>query len=309
MNDFRVTKHLDWVQFTLHEMVPLSKEVTKLVDVLPSPKKQYQWMHRLDCGGEIHTPLEDLEKSQGWLYVFTGLPTGMVRQIAGDEFLIEFASDHDAKITRLDFCVNIHNSDQTIKDVDQMLDQHKYKTLARDVLPFQPKHKPMQGYQFGSKHSDRWGTFYDKGFEQKNDSRHLRAELKTYREKAQAMFLDMLEMGIPIGGTNHLKEYMHFTEWGDWHKAINQDYTGELSKVGRKKSSYLSWLDIVLQSINGKFDDPRYRPAIRSFLDAIDDGYEKVTAPDGQRLWMRAVYQDLETDEDFPPVAPSADCT
>lgn len=171
--------------------------------------------------------------------------------------LLCHCTDLDFNITRVDYRVDIFESENRPSEFLEMWRQKKAKTRVKWVTD-QRLFTKAGGYSvyFGAPKSDRRLRIYDKAAEMKRlEQAWMRIELQTRKPLATPLVSAMVNHGTENAGDTAIKAFVDFPHHKTYQSALNGKYA-PADKVPAKPDRWQHWLSSqVLDSIANHADN------------------------------------------------------
>lgn len=179
-------------------------------DLLPNPRGYLQCL-ALRHGRVAWHPERP---QQRFMVQFTGAELGALRGMdVKSTYLIGHALNHSARVTRIDFAVDIHGRKANVDEVRSIFEAGHAKTQAgsggsyRGIALAEAAIRGGETLYIGSPQSDRQMRIYDKGAEQGTNEDWIRVELVSRKELAHNLALAMLTDGEAAAGRQAIRNF------------------------------------------------------------------------------------------------------
>jgi len=247
---------IDWLRFTqeygkenLDEYLPNTKGGT-LKDCRPmrpySQAKSNKWF-------SVHW--DDNHPEWRVMVEMNGQQLSDYRKSGNDEMrLFKFIAYVGAKVTRVDFAVDLFDSGGNPTDFYHAFHTSQVMTVAKSVSIVERTRKQESmgaTVYIGSRSSERMVRVYDKGKQSKTKLDWLRVELEIKGTRAE-QFAELVSLNdVERAGLSYLADVI---EWSDieWFEAIwtNEYKHINIDTIGRPETSRERWLrDVVIPAI------------------------------------------------------------
>lgn len=246
-----IVSHFDWLSLSTHDienpfsLIPTGITYDKTKQVPPPPRYR-----------------SAIEVLNGWLAWATNTKQGSLltmpgkaltqarEQGIGDYGWIEHCNSVSARVTRLDFAIDVFDGGD-VYDIVEAWQQARIKSGFRTP----PDWYHSLGGQgstiyFGSKKSPQRIRVYDKAAELKRLGEvWTRIELQARHKPAHALFYDMSRLGVETAGKQRIRALLDVQGVSWWDTALAGDNV-DLTRIPKPVSNWQLWLEEqVLTSI------------------------------------------------------------
>lgn len=282
----RLNKALDWLTGTAiaehtSQLPPLMRGMKIADERRPPAHFDFAW--DLFPAGTL--ALSETSTMCMRMIQFTGSELTKLREQLGtdDSRIIQYLCNTCKNVSRLDYAIDIFETDASPLDILGEWQAKRLKTRYRTVQDF----KTYTGFKghtvyFGSKNSRQRIRIYDKAAEMKLlKTAWLRVELQARKEHATALANDMNVKGISKCGDSRIRQLLSAPAV-EWYQKATDNKPATLTEIPRRDSNWQRWLNSqVLASIetHAKNKDDRVflLDWIQSVIEAVENATESTT--------------------------------
>ena len=241
--EIAVTGHLDWMTATLKDQSTAFNVIPPVagIDIVEKmqPPRFFQKAWALYPAGFV--AIQDTKYKTAMLHL-TGQDLQAWREAGiADQTTIKALNHMVANITRVDYCVNVHNMGKVAHCVRHM-DIGKRTGRPKPYARFKRYDNSGDTLYFGSPKSAQRVTIYDKAAQLKiKDEFWTRIELRCRKPAASVLLRDMEAHGMNDAGRQRIRDLVNYPNLAWWKKAMHGNEV-QLEKIPRKVPSVITWL-------------------------------------------------------------------